>query len=73
MESEKNWQRQSYLQSRNRDTDAENEENECMDTKEGKGRWGESGDWGWLIYAIDAPYNSLCFTHGINVPDAGKD
>ena len=44
-----------------------------MDTKEGKGRWGESGDWGWHIYTIDAPYNSLCFTHGINVPDAGKD
>ena len=43
-----------------------------MDTKGGKG----GVNWeirGWHIYTVDAPYNSLWFTHGINVPDAGKD
>lgn len=40
VESEKNWQRRPDLQSRNRSTDAETEENECMDTKGGKGGGG---------------------------------
>ena len=39
MESEKNWYRRSYLQSRNRDTDVENKR---MDTK-GKGGVGGIG------------------------------
>ena len=34
--------RSIYLQSRNRDTDIENKH---MDTKEGKKRWDESGNW----------------------------
>ena len=37
------WYRWSYLQSRNKDTDIESK---CMDTREGKGRWEELGDWG---------------------------
>ena len=41
------WYRWTYLQSRNRDTDVENKH---MDTKEGKGGWGELGDWDWNIY-----------------------
>ena len=40
------WYRWSYLQSRNRDTDVENK---CMDTKGGRGRWEELGDWDWHI------------------------
>ena len=36
------WYRRSHLQSRNRDTDVENE---CMDTKGEKGGWDELGDW----------------------------
>jgi len=35
------------LQSRNRDIDVENK---LMDTKGGKGRWDELGDWDRLIY-----------------------
>ena len=41
------WYRWTGLQGRNRDTDVENK---CMDTKGGKGRWDELGDWGWHIY-----------------------
>ena len=36
------WFRETYLQSRNRDTDIENK---CVDTKGGKGGWDELGDW----------------------------
>ena len=36
------WYRSSYLQSRNKDTDVENKR---MDTKVGRGRWDELGDW----------------------------
>ena len=43
----KYWYRQSYLQSRKRDTDVENK---CMETKGGKGGWDELGDWDWHIY-----------------------
>ena len=42
MESEKNCYRQSYLQSRNRDTDVENPH---MDTKGGRGGRDELGGW----------------------------
>ena len=49
------WYRWFYLQSRNRDTDIENKQNKCMDTK-GKGGWDELGDWDWHIYTIDTMY-----------------
>ena len=42
------WYRLTYLQSRNRDTDMENQ---CMDTKERKVEWDELGDWDWHIYS----------------------
>ena len=41
------WYRWTGLQGRNWDTDVENKH---MDTKEGKGGWGELGDWDWNIY-----------------------
>ena len=44
--------RQSYLQSRNRDTDVENKR---MVTK-GEGGMGWLGDWNWHIYTIDTMY-----------------
>ena len=47
------WYRWSYLQSRNRDTEVENK---YMDTKRGKGREEDLGDWYWHIYIIDIMY-----------------
>ena len=41
------WYRWTYLQSRNRDTDAENKH---MDTKGGKVGWDELGNWDSHIY-----------------------
>ena len=41
------WYRWTSLQGRNRDTDVENKH---RDTKRGKERWDELGDWGWHIY-----------------------
>ena len=38
---------QTGLQGRNRDTDVENKH---MDTKGGKGGWGQLGDWDLHIY-----------------------
>ena len=45
----KNWYRQSYLQSRNRDTDVENRH---MDTKEEKGEGGMNWEIGTDIYTL---------------------
>ena len=53
MWSLKKWYRWSYLQNRNRDRDIKNK---YMDTKVGKGRWDELGDWKWHTYAIDTMY-----------------
>ena len=47
------WYRWSYLQSRNRDTEVETK---YMDTKRGKGREEDLGDWYWHIYIIDIMY-----------------
>ena len=54
VESEKNWYGWSYLQSRNKDTDVENEH---MDTN-GVWQWGwnELEDSDWHIYTIDSMY-----------------
>ena len=41
------WYSWTYLQSRKRDTDAENK---CMDTKEGKLGWDELRHWDWHIH-----------------------
>ena len=49
MESEKKWYLQSYLQSRNRDTDVENK---CMDAQGGKKGWDELGDWDSSVQSL---------------------
>ena len=41
------------MQNRNRDRDIKNK---YMDTKVGKGRWDELGDWKGHTYAIDTMY-----------------
>ena len=41
------WYRWTYLQNRNRDTDVDNK---LMDSKGGKDRWDELGDWDWHVY-----------------------
>lgn len=56
-------------------TDAETEENEWRMPGKGEREVGGIGRLGLAGACIitDALYNSLCFSHGINIPDAGKE